>query len=275
MRAMAAAQEFIQAAPPGLYTVQFDAVEALLSSKNESMLKISGSIADGAFKGSQFFHNIGTDGGTKFGGMGKKHLRSLGINVDTDADVPDSVIAAKLQGLRLQAQLGNEPRKQITKGVNGAPDIETAVFAMDPKSKQQIPIMNLSVIGYIREPGAFIDLGIPVAGQQQGAPQGYAPQAGQPGVAPQGYPPGYAPQGYVPPQAAGGFPPGAPAGLPPGVGGAPVGYPPGYGAPAGAAPGFAPGTAAPPWNGAAPVGAPGGAPAGLPPGMGVAPVPGR
>lgn len=248
MRGMQSAAEFIQAPPPGRYPIQFDGVEAKLSAKGESMLKITGSVSDGPFKGALFFHNIGTDGGTKFGAMGKKHFRALGVPVDSDAEVPDSILAAKLQGLRLLAECGNEPRLNITKGVNGAPDIESPVMQIGPNG-QQIPVMNLSIIGYIREPGARVDLGLPTGPTQQGfVPQGvqqqYAQQPQQQYAAPQ----------YQQPQ--GGFVPGAPNGLPPGV-----------------APQFAAGVATPPWNGAAgvPQGNPQQLPGHLPPGMGLPP----
>lgn len=276
MRAMGSAQEFGQAPPTGRYLVQFDAVEATNSAKGESMLKITGSIADGPHKGSIFFHNLGTDGGTKFGAMGKKHFRALGVSVDADYEVPDSVLASKLQGLRLYAELGHEPREKKLEGSNGQ---TVAVMQYNATTQKQEPVMNLAVLAYIREPGARIDLGLP--GQQlapTGQP-GFVPQQGAPqqgyATAPQGMPPGAPPfpgGGYPPAGAPGAYPPGAPGGWNPSA--------PPPGAPQFAPPnaGFVPGAAAPVWGGpqngapqGAPGAAPGGAPGQFPPNAGVRP----
>lgn len=212
---MASAQEWIQAPPPGRYNIQIDAAEAGTSKKGESQIKISFSIADGPFKGSSGFHHIGTDGGTKYGAMGKKHLRALGAPVDSDAEVPDSIIAGALQGLRLVAECGNEPRQ---KAASDAPNAEMVTqYEMDPKTGQKIAVQNLTIIGYIREPGAR--LALPLPGQQmapngqqpvaqggyappqqiaQGLPPQFAPQAGVPQGVPQFAPPNFAPPGVAP-----------------------------------------------------------------------------
>lgn len=249
MRGMQSAVDFVQAPPPGRYPITLDAAEAGTSAKGESHLKISFSVSDGPYKGASGFHYIGTDGGTKYGAMGKKHLRALGVPVDSDAEIPDSVIAAKLTGLRLLAECGNEPRQKPV--AEGSKEMIT-VMEFDAKQNKQVAIMNLSLLGYVREPGARIDLGLP--GAPAGAPQnvggyamplqvqGYPTQQGAPSGYPQGGPPpGFAPQGqaqYQQPQAQ--FAP--PQFAPP-------------------QPGFVPGQAVMPWNGqAAGVGAQPGVP---------------
>lgn len=168
MRGMASAKEFFSAGPPGRYPIEIKTAEAgFTQTKGESQIKVSGEVSDGPEKGSVFFHNIGTDGGGKFGGMGKKHLRALGIPVDTDMEIPDALIASKLVGLRLQAELGNKQRmKPIAEGSKEL----TPVVEMDPKTQKPIALMDFEVIGYITQPGFKLDLGFGSAQQQQ--PQG-------------------------------------------------------------------------------------------------------
>lgn len=270
MRGMATALEWIQAAPAARYPIQIDAAEAGLSRKGESQIKISFSVSDGQFKGSSGFHHIGTDGGTKYGAMGKKHLRSLGVPVDSDAEIPDSVIAAKLQGLRLFAECGNEQREKKASDAPDAPLVPQ--FELDPKTGQKVAVMNLTIIGYVREAGARLDFGLP--GQQlqpQGQPS-FVPQ-GLPQHGGQGLPPGYVPQQQVQ-QVQQGYPPGyvpqPQQGFVPGQ--VPTGLPPGFAPPQ---PGYVAAAAPPVWT-AGPNGVQGQpgvgvANQGLPPGMGVRP----
>lgn len=248
MKGMASAQEWIQAPPPGRYPIQLDAVEAGFSSKGESHFKISGAISDGPFKGASFFSYIGTDGGTKYGAMGKKHLRALGVPVDSDSEIPDTVIAGKLVGLRLMAECGNEQRQKPL--AEGSKEM-VPQFELDPKTGQKVAVMNLTIIGYIAQPGFRLDFG---QGQQQvqGQPQYQAPQGqqAQGGYAP---PPGFAPPQGAPAQY--GAPQQAPqqnfAPVPQGqTGFAP---PPGFAPPQA---GYVPAVAPTPWNGA-PQGGPG------------------
>lgn len=251
MKGMASAQEFIQAPPPGRYPIQLDAVEAGFSSKGETHLKVSGSIIDGPHKGASFFSYIGTDGGTKYGSMGKKHLRNLGVPVDSDSEIPDAVIAGKLTGLRLFAECGNEQRqKPIVEGSKDmAPQFE---LVLDKTTGQQtkVAIMNLTIIGYISQAGFKLDFG---QGQQQTqgqpvyqAPPGQIAQGGYtpaPGFAPPTGQPVYGapPQGYAPQVAA---PQGQPQFAPP----------PGFAPPQA---GYVAAVAPTPWNGAPQGGAPG------------------
>lgn len=242
MRGMASAKESRECPPNGRYPLNITAATAGHTNvKNEgqpnqkggdSCIELGFEIAEGNYAGYPAFDTIGTDGGTNFGGMSKKKLRALEVpGLDSDAEIPDEVIAQSLLNKRVWAELEREQQMKKDEAGKLQP-----IFDIDEKTQVKVPRYRLKIVGYIRQPVAAQ---VPqVTGQQLPHPNiGQAPQYAQPGAAlPQGYPTQL-------PQAPG-FAPGVPVGLPQGYPGAP-----------GA--GFAPGVP----------GMPGGLPQGLPQGF--------
>lgn len=281
MKGMASAKEGRACPPNGRYPFNITAAQADTTNiKNEGQanqkggeacISLSLEIAEGEFAGYPAFDTLGTDGGTNFGGMSKKRLRALEVpGLDSDAEIPDEIIASSLLNRRVFAEVEREPQSKK----NDATGKWDPVMDIDEKSSVKTPRYRLKIIGYLRQPAAG-QLAAPP--QQQGQQQQYAQAPGQ--QLPQGYPtqlpqaggfpgapqfpgaqqggfPG-APQ-FAPPgapqyaqqpqyaQAPGMMPPGAPGGFPQAV--APPAWTQQQGAPNGALPqqgqqaGFPPGT---------------------------------
>lgn len=253
MKAMKQAKEYFQAPPPGRYLSRITAVEEKISKAGSSMLKIDGEVIEPKeYAGSMFTDYIITDGMARGAGMGKKKLRGLGINVDTDEEIPDSVIAQQIFGLELWIEYGNE--QMMGKDESG--EYTKPATAFDSQLGKDVPLNKLVVKEYARHN----------VGQKAAAPiaQVQAPQYAAPTAptmqAPQGYPPGFAPIQQAPQyaQAPQGWPQQAPVqqapagavqmapqGFVPGQQMAPPGFPqgqfPGYPVNGGVA------GAAPPW----------------------------
>jgi len=184
MKNMKSAQEFIQCAPKGRYPSVISKAEAKLSKAGDPQIALIVEIAEGEYSGDQAYDYITTDGNAKGAGMfSKPKLRALGVDVETDAEIPDAVIAQGLLGLRVLVDYDNEPRM----GLNPATGkYDLPVTIPDSKTGVQTPVMNLVVKGYSRVGGAPQQLapqGQPAAQWQQPAqPQFAAPQ--QPVFAP-------------------------------------------------------------------------------------------
>lgn len=264
MRGMASAKEQRPCPPDGRYPFNIVAADPGFTQTKEvagqqrggdSKISLSLEIAEGEYAGYPAFDELGTDGNTNFGAMSKKRLRQLDVQgLDSDADVPDDVIAGQLLNRRVFAEVKREQREDKT----GAKQ-----FDIDEKTGTKIPLYRLRIIGYVRQPVAGAVAGAPTlpAGvpggvpqyQQPGLPAGAPQYAAAPGMpqAPQGWPaaPGMVPGGYAPPAPGavpGGYAPQAAPGFPQ------VAPPPGWGAPNGAAPGLpaAPGQPGLPFPGA-------------------------
>lgn len=230
MKGMKSASEEFIVPPPGRYETEIIGAEAKLSKAGATMLHLTLEIkAPEDYAGVQAHDYIITDGGAKGGGMGKKKLRGLGVNVDaSDDETPDEQLAAWLLGRRLWVGYGNEQgQKKDAHGNYTIPATRT-----DEHGKT-VPLMKLTVEEYFTHNvgGAVQATVAPQVQAPQGLPpQGFAPQGFAP-VAPQGLPPqGF--QGQAP-----GFNPGQPfAGqVPPGTGPvAPQGFAPQGFAPQGA-----------------------------------------
>lgn len=285
---MASAKPARKCPPDGTYPFNITAAAATQTKvKNEGQpnqkggdtaVELSLEVAEGEYAGYPAFDTLGTDGGTDFGAMSKKKWRQLGVNVDTDAEIPDDVIASGLLNQRVFAVVEREPQQKM----NDATKKWEIVYDLDEQTGAKVPRYRLKIIGYRQQPTAGQQMmpqgqqlqqpnapQYPAApGLPQGFPQGQqlnAPQAPQFQQQPQGMPPGFPTQL---PQA-GGFP-GAPGGFqpPPGAPGAAQFAPPGGFPPAG--PGGFPQVQAPQgWvQPGAPNGVPGQQPqAGLAPGQ--------
>lgn len=111
MKNMNKAKEFLPAPPAGTYKARITAAEAKASSAGNAMIAISGEIVEPAeHAGATFFDNILTDGEAKGAGFGKKKLRGLGFDVDSDVEIPDEEIAQKVTGIELFIEFGHKQR---------------------------------------------------------------------------------------------------------------------------------------------------------------------
>lgn len=220
MKNMRSAQEFIQVAPKGRYPSIITKAEAKLSNKGDPQLALIVEIAEGEYAGDQAYDYIGTDGNAKGAGIySKPKLRSLGVDVETDNEIPDAVIAQQLQGIRVMVDYDNQPRMAKSRPDDASCPYDTVVTFPDPRTGAAITVMNLVVKGYSRIGGAPQQLA-PQQGQWQGqsgqvaqpqyAPQAqapvqyaqqpvFAPQVAQPQFAPQQLQPQFAPQAYAQP----------------------------------------------------------------------------
>ncbi len=252
MKGMASAKESRPVPPNGRYPFNITAAEAGFTNvKNEgkpnqtggdSCLKLSLEVAEGEFAGYPAFDTLGTDGTTNFGGMSKKRLRQLEVpGLDSDAEVPDEVIAQSLLNKRVFAEVERTPIEKK----NEATGKWEPQYDVDEKTGVKVVRYKLQILGYLRQPTTGAQL-TQQTQQLQQAPQVAQTQQLQPTL-----PPGFAPPAAQwPGQVPGGFAPPAP-------GAVPGGY-------AVAAPGGYPQMQAPAnWN-AAPNGVPGAAPVGVP-----------
>lgn len=196
MRGMASAKEYFTAPPPGRYLCKIVACTDGVSKAGNTMLTLELEVREPKeHAGATARDYIITDGGSKGGGMGKTKLRGLGVPVDSDNDVPDSVIANNLLGLELFVELGNE--QQMGKDANG--DYTVPQTAFDDQLQKLVPINKSIVKGYFRH---GVGAAPSVNTQIQSAPQGYAPQQIAPGFQQVQLQPQYAqqPQQMVQPQ---------------------------------------------------------------------------
>lgn len=228
MKAMGSAKEYYTPPQKGKYPATITAVEPGFSKKGESHLKVTVELADGPGKGETQDKWIGTDGTTKYGAAGKPFLRGLGLNVDSDAEIPDEEIARRILGLKVFVEIDHEP--QMEKDEQGNYTKPRTYF--DPKSGQTIQLYRWLVKGFqMVNTGAQMQAPAQTFAppQQMQAPVQFAPPQQIPqgayAQAPQGFPQqGYAPQGFVPQQAPQQFaqPPNFPQGFAP-----PPGFQPG------------------------------------------------
>lgn len=213
MKAMKDAPEYVQAAPPGRYPSRIVNAEPQPSKKDgHSMIKLTSEIiSPPQYAGQQAEDYLGTDGTTKHGGFSKARLRNLGVNVETNDEIPDATIAQGLLGRVYDVEYGNEPR--MTRSSEGGP-YDREQTAVDPRTGLTIVLQKLTIKNY--HPASVgvqtLPSQAPQQQQFQQAPQGYAPQhAPQQGLPqqaapqlqfapqPQGQPQGqFAPQGLQP-----------------------------------------------------------------------------
>jgi len=181
MKNMKSAQEFIQTAPPGRYPSICISAEATLTKKGNPQLALIWEIAEGPHTGDQAYDYIGTDGSAKGAGIySKPKLRALGIDVETDNEIPDAVLAQQIQGMRCMVDYDNQPRMSKSRPDDPSCPYDLPVTFPDPKTGAALVVQNLTVKGYSRVAGAAQHAQQPVQQYQQpAAPQFAAPPAQQ------------------------------------------------------------------------------------------------
>ncbi len=208
MKAMASTPDYYVPPAVGPHEATIIAAEPGLSTKGNSQIKISVQLDA---SGEALIDYLGTDGTVKGAGLSKAKLRALGINVDSDAEVPDEQIAAQLLGRKTIVELEHENQEKKDEASN------TWVPAthFDSVTGQTIQLKRARVKGFRAANVGGMVPAAPAPQQYQAqqaqqayaqAPQGFPQQAAQPPFAQQAAPaPQYAPpaqQQYAPPQQA-------------------------------------------------------------------------
>lgn len=239
MKNMSKAQESLQAPPPGWrLSVITEAVAGVSKKSGASMLTLTTEIAEGGeFDGISANDYLITDGSAKGAGIAKKKLRGIATPLvlqalDTDAEIPDHVLAQEMVGVKLFVLYGNEQMMgKANKDDPNAP-YDTPLTTTDATTGKTVPLNKLTVQNYSRSapPAAAGQTNIgqvaPPPAPAQFVPQQAVPTQGQPVFQPQQPYPTQAVQQPYPGQVAAGY-----GNVPP-LQGAP--------APQGAFPGFNP-----------------------------------
>lgn len=146
MKNMSKAREFIPAPPPAVYKSRITSAEAESSAAGNAMIRVSGELLEPEqHVGTPWFDNILTDGEAKGAGFGKKKLRELGFDVDTEGyEIADEEIAQKITGIELYIDFGNKQRM----AKDPATDKYT-VPVFDTVNGKQVPVMQLEVKHYL------------------------------------------------------------------------------------------------------------------------------
>jgi hypothetical protein len=146
MKNMNKAKEFVPAPPPATYKARITSAEAKASNSGNAMIAIVGELLEPEqHVGAPFFDNILTDGEAKGAGFGKKKLRGLGFDVDTEGfEMPDEEIAQKITGIELYVEFGNKQRmgKNPSTGVYDIPMTDTV-------NGKEVKVMQLEVKNYL------------------------------------------------------------------------------------------------------------------------------
>jgi hypothetical protein len=199
-----------QTPPPGNYRTKIVAATDKVSKTGNTMIEIEVEILEPEqFAGASCRDWIITEPTAKGASLAKRKLTALGVDVDSDEEYPDSVLAQRLLGREVWTTFKHEQR--MDKDSNGGYTVPVYEYV----NGQQVPRMNLRVEKYggvvNRAPQAApVMQSSPqqqAAFQQQFAPQQQAPafpqQAQQAQFqAPQQFAPQAAPQfpGYAQPQ---------------------------------------------------------------------------
>jgi hypothetical protein len=231
----------IRWAPEGRYSVRCVEATATASNSGNPMISTKWEIVGGEHAGVQYFDYFLTTA-VNGAGFAKKKLRALlGDIVDSDVEIPDEQVAARLLGLETQADLGLKDAEKykdknnkglgtvpVTVTINGQTVQATynegrTYYTPTGRSQvgqtaQQAPTQALppGMPAGMPQPGQFAAAPVQAAPVYQQAPQAQ-PQFAQQGPvgfappgAPQFAPPGFAPQGYAAPQGQYAVPQGAP-----------------------------------------------------------------
>lgn len=145
LKNMSKAREFVAPPPPAVYKSRITSAEAEASKAGNAMIKISGEILEPEqYAGATFFDNILTDGEAKGAGFGKKKLRGLGYDVDSEVEIPDETICQQITGVETYIDFGNKQRM----AKNPATDkYDVPVF--ETVNGKQVPVMQLEVRAYL------------------------------------------------------------------------------------------------------------------------------
>lgn len=177
------------------------AAEAGLSKRGNTQIHVSVQL-DGMSEVVEDY--IGTDGTVKGASLGKAKLRGLGVDVTTDAEVPDEVIASQILGRSTIVEIEHENAQRKDESSNTWVDMTHFV----PETGQTIQLKRARVKGF-----RMANVSAPVAQAQapqqqyqQQAPQQFAQPAAQPPAqfappAQQQWAPPAQAQQYAPPQA--------------------------------------------------------------------------
>lgn len=206
MKGMASAPDYYIPPAEGPHPGTVIAAEPGLSKKNNSQIKVSVQLDA---TGEVLEDYLGTDGTVKGAGMSKAKFRGLGIDVTSDAEQPDEVIAAALLGRKTIVEVEHENAEKKDEGTNAW----VPMTHFDPITGNTIQLKRARVKGF-----RLANVGGVAAAPVQQAPQQYAAQAPQqfpqsaaqpPFAQPQQAPQGYTqpPAQYAPPAAAAAAPP--------------------------------------------------------------------
>lgn len=147
MKGMKDAREFVDAPPAGVwFAAEITAAEAGATGPKAKtpgvpQLKLTLEGREGDYDGVTMFDNLITDGTAKGAGMAKPRLRALcamiGVDIESDVEVSDEEIAAKLTGMTVRVLGGHKPRQRQ----NGDKweDIEEIVNGKRIKVMQLVP----------------------------------------------------------------------------------------------------------------------------------------
>lgn len=213
MKNMSKAQESLQAPPPGWrLSVITEAVAGVSKKSGASMLTLTVEIDEGGeYDGLSANDYLITDGSAKGAGIAKKKLRGIATPMalqalDTDAEIPDHVLAQEMVGVKLFVLFGNEQMMGKANKDDPSAPYDTPLTTVDATGKT-VPLNKLTVQNYSRSaPPALagqanIGQVAPPPAPAQFVPQQAVPMQGQPVFQPQQPYPGQVAAGYgnVPP----------------------------------------------------------------------------
>lgn len=142
MKGMASAPDYYIPPPEGPHPATITAAEPCFSSKGNSQIKVDVTLDA---TGEVLTDYLGTDGTVKGAGLSKAKFRGLGVvEIDSDQEIPDEVIAAKILGRKTIVELGHENAQKKDDASN------TWVNAthFDPVTGNTIQLKRARVIGF-------------------------------------------------------------------------------------------------------------------------------
>lgn len=177
MKGMASTPDYYIPPAEGPHPATIIAAEPGLSSKGNTQIKVQVQL-DGT--GEVIDDYLGTDGTVKGAGLSKAKFRGLGVDVSSDAETPDEVIAANLISRKCIVELGHENQQKK----DGDRYVDATHFI--PETGQTIQLKRARVIGFRMAnvggmPTQQLNPGQPAPQQfQQPPPQQFAQPAAQP-----------------------------------------------------------------------------------------------
>lgn len=142
MKSMKSAKEYYTPPPKGKHPAIVSLCEATFSKKGSSMLHLTVTL-EGQYAGEQVEDWAITDGTAKGGGIGKAKLRGLGVDVETDAEIPDEQLAQQLLGRKIWVEIDHEPQMRKNEAGELVPSTH-----FDSSSGQNVTLMRAIAKGY-------------------------------------------------------------------------------------------------------------------------------
>jgi hypothetical protein len=139
MKGMASTPDYYIPPAEGPHPATIIAAEPGLSSKGNTQIKVQVQI-DGLSEVIDDY--LGTDGTVKGAGISKAKFRGLGVDVTSDAEVPDEVIAANLIGRKCIVELAHENAQKK----DGDKYVDATHFI--PETGQTIQLKRARIIGF-------------------------------------------------------------------------------------------------------------------------------